>query len=309
MSEAMMPLSPDALHHRGLLFDLTKPATLSPEMFDDIWPYVDSVYTKLQQELLQQNGTVRVQKYECRLRKSKKSGAYTREPSSKKRRHSSIRDQYLCDVRIKVSRPIDSSNVIIEQLDDHTHTHDIEESFQIKKPSILVNCIKGEVVKNYSASQIFHALRGPGTAAGSERLESIGGSSLTRHTVGNLKRGISTDKRSLSHGISFDDDVLQAQALLTEQGWLFEVLQVRDSKNETRWGMVFAHPSRLHILKRRGWFTQFDATHKLNQWGHNVFSFLVRDEYNVWIPTAHLVVEHENGEIIAEGLKHIKQWY
>ena len=72
----MMPMSPDTLHRRGLLFDLTKPVTMSPEVFDKIWPYVDSVYTRLQQELLQQNGTVRVQKYECRLRKSKKPGVH-----------------------------------------------------------------------------------------------------------------------------------------------------------------------------------------------------------------------------------------
>ena len=305
MSEAMMSMSPDAIHYRGLLFDLTNPVTMSPEIFDQVWPYVDSVYTKLQQELLQQNGTVRVQKYECRLRKSRKPGANTRDSDSKvlKRRHSSIRDQYLCDVRIKVSRPIDASNVVIERIDGNTHTHDIEESFRIKKPSILVNSIKAEVVKNYTASQIFHALRGAGTAEGSERLESIGGSSLTRRGVKNLKRGIHTDKRSLSHGVSFDDDVLQARGLLTERGWLFEGLQVLDSKKEQRWGMVFAHPARLLILQRRGWFTQFDATHKLNHWGHNMFSFLVRNEHNVWIPTAHLVVERENGEIIAEGLR------
>ena len=63
ISEAMMPISTDALHHRAMLFDLTKPVTMSPKTFDEIWPYVDSVYTKLQQELLQAHGTVRVQKY------------------------------------------------------------------------------------------------------------------------------------------------------------------------------------------------------------------------------------------------------
>ena len=81
-----------------------------------------------------------------------------------------------------------------------------------------------------------------------------------------------------------------------------------DNRNQERWGLVFAKPSRLLILQRRGWFTQFDATHKLNCWNHNMFSFLVRDEHNVWIPTAHLVVERENGDIIAEGLRYIKQW-
>lgn len=77
---------------------------------------------------------------------------------------------------------------------------------------------------------------------------------------------------------------------------------------EQGWGLVFAQPTRLLTLQRRGGFTQFDATYKLNRWGHSMFSFLVRDEHSVWIPTAHLVVERENGEIIADGLKHIKQW-
>ena len=101
---------------------------------------------------------------------------------------------------------------------------------------------------------------------------------------------------------------MEARSLLSEREWLFEELQVVDSKKESRWGLVFAHPARLSVLARRGWFTQFDATHKLNQWGHNMFSFLVRNEYNIWIPTAHLVVERENGEIIAEKLKNIKKW-
>jgi len=54
-------------------------------------------------------------------------------------------------------------------------------------------------------------------------------------------------------------------------------------------GVGFVHPTRLLAPQRRGWLTQFDATRKLNRWGHNMFSFLVRNEHNVWIPTPHLV--------------------
>ena len=130
-----------------------------------------------------------------------------------------------------------------------------------------------------------------------------------RQDIVNSKRGVkSTDLRTLSNGRQFQDDVLDACHLLTERGWLYQELQIVDNHNEQRWGLVFAYPPRLQILQKRGWFTQFDATHKLNQWGHNMFSFLVRDECNIWIPTAHLVVERENGEIIAEGLKYIKLW-
>ena len=87
-----------------MLFELRKPVIISPEIFNEIWPYVDSVYSKLQQELLQAHGTVRVQKYECRLRKRLKSST-ARVADSKviKRRHSSMRDTDLCNVRIKVT--------------------------------------------------------------------------------------------------------------------------------------------------------------------------------------------------------------
>ena len=186
MSNAMMPIAPEALQYRTLLFDLSKPVTMTPEMFDEVWPYVNSVYTKLQSEMLRAYGTVRVQKYECRLRNSKKSSSAKEAPGNKviKHRHSSIRDQNLCHVRIKVSRPMDTNlPVTIERLDEHMHTHDIEESFQIKKPSILINCITTKVAKNYSASQVLHALRGAGTAEGAERLGDIGGSSLTRFVI------------------------------------------------------------------------------------------------------------------------------
>ena len=98
--------------------------------------------------------------YECRLRKSKKSQTAREATASDskviKRRCSSIRDPYLCNVRIKVSCFVDNTAVIVERIDQHIHTHDIEESFRIKKPSILTGFIKSEVVKNYTPAQIFH---------------------------------------------------------------------------------------------------------------------------------------------------------
>ena len=43
-SEAMMPIPTDALSYRTMLFDLSKPVTLSTELFDEIWSYIDSFY-------------------------------------------------------------------------------------------------------------------------------------------------------------------------------------------------------------------------------------------------------------------------
>jgi len=133
-----------------MLFELSKAVIIPPEIFNEIWPYVDSVYTTLQQELLQAHDTVRVQKYECRLRKSRKSStARVADGKVIKCRHSSMRDTDLCNVRIKVSCPVDGTSVTFERLDEHIHTHDIEGSFHTKKTSILLGYFKSEACKFY----------------------------------------------------------------------------------------------------------------------------------------------------------------
>ncbi|KAF8414676.1 hypothetical protein EV426DRAFT_671625 [Tirmania nivea] len=147
-----------------------------------------------------------------------------------KRQHSSIWDKHLCHIQIKVSKPVDGTAVTIERLDSHIHTHDIEESFCIKKPSILQGYLKSEAIKNYSAAQIYHAVRGASTHEGSEWLGKLGGSSLKQQDIVNLKREMkSSDLRTLPHGQQFQDDILQACSLLMERGWLFEELQIVDN--------------------------------------------------------------------------------
>jgi len=110
------------------------------------------------------------------------------------------------------------------------------------------------------------------------------------------------------NGTDFRADIDEARVLLTSKGWLFEEFSVLDSEKEPRWGMVFAHPSRLEILRRRGYLTQFDSTHKMNKWKHNTFSFLVRDEHGIAIPTAHCVVERENADALSKAMQAIKAW-
>ena len=109
---------------------------------------------------------------------------------------------------------MDGTTVTIERLDEHTHTRDIEESFRIKKPSILLGYIKSEAAKSCSAAEIYHAFR-----AGSERLGELGDSSLKRQDIVNLRRGMgsadlrapaSYPVRGLPHGKLFQDDVFHA---------------------------------------------------------------------------------------------------
>jgi len=131
-----------------MLLELRKPVIISPEIFDEIWPYVDSVYSKVQQELLQAHGTVRVQKYECRLRKSRKSTQLELLMARLLNFGIAVCEILTFAMSELRSHPVDGTSVTVERL-GHIHTHEIEESFRTKKPSILLGYIKSEACKFY----------------------------------------------------------------------------------------------------------------------------------------------------------------
>ena len=82
---------------------------------------------------------------------------------------------------MKISRLVEGNQTVaIERLDENTHSHDIEVSFRVNKPTMLLNLQRTEAAKNYPESHIYLAFRGAGILEGSTRLEQIGGVSLKR---------------------------------------------------------------------------------------------------------------------------------
>ena len=70
----------------GLRFYSVSLRRFSKQQYDACWPLISAVHTKLGGLLLQKNGTIDVQNYECRLRRSRKSGeALTPKDGVKKR--------------------------------------------------------------------------------------------------------------------------------------------------------------------------------------------------------------------------------
>ncbi len=90
------------------------------------------------------------------------------------------------------------------------------------------------------------------------------------------------------------------EALLAELRLSFETLTVkRKTDNLISHGIVFGKLSRLKILMRRGHLTIMDATHNTNCLHWRLFTVMVRHEYGNWIPKAHMLCEHEDGDIIS----------
>jgi hypothetical protein len=180
----MINVPEQADHYKEILFNLEKPVVLNAEQFDTFWPLVDSVWTKIGGITTQQNGTVEVQHYECRLRKSKKTGTNVAKKEGRvvKNRITSARVKDLCQVRMKTTRTLtEPITVTLERKDENTHTHSLEESFRLcGPPSAVKRIVREEASKDYTAAQIFHALKGAGKIEGSAALEAIGGASLKR---------------------------------------------------------------------------------------------------------------------------------
>jgi len=86
---------------------------------------------------------------------------------------------YLRNVRIRVSRPVDGTVVIIERLDEHTHTYDIEKSFRIKNQVYCGTISKLKQPKIIPQPK-YTMQSEVQVHIGSERLGELGGSPLKR---------------------------------------------------------------------------------------------------------------------------------
>lgn len=120
---------------------------------------------------------------------------------------------------------------------------------------------------------------------------------------------MSFDIRKPAHGTTIHDDWDKATAFLLKENYFCETIYTPSTNSTalTR-GLVFAHPSRLSVLSKRGYLTLFDSTHKVNVHGYNLFTFLCRNEYGIWIPGANCLVESENSDVLAEAMKCIYRW-
>ena len=93
--------------------------------FDEYWPLLSTVFTKIGALFVQQNGEVEVQKYEYRRRKSKKEESHHLEEFK-----NAMAKLFACqasDVRIETTRTVSAPvTITIQRLDENEHRHNLE---------------------------------------------------------------------------------------------------------------------------------------------------------------------------------------
>ena len=138
MTTSLIPIPENAIFWSDTLFKLSKPTILTADEFDAYWPLVS---TKIGGVLKQQNGDVEVQKYECRLRKSKTG---SRPPplkdGVKKRYGTTVRQPGLCQGYAYLAEPV---VVTIERMDEEQHQHDLDRSREVAPSSLAIQLAAG----------------------------------------------------------------------------------------------------------------------------------------------------------------------
>ena len=153
----MISVPSQADTYREMLFQLEKPVQLTQQEFDEFWPLVDTVWTKIGRNTTQRQGTIQVQHYECRLQKSKKTSTNVNEGRVVKPQMTAVQIKNLgCQARMKITRTILSGSepvmVFLERKDDAAHKHSIEEAFRLYGlTSIVKQVIATEANKNNNA--------------------------------------------------------------------------------------------------------------------------------------------------------------
>lgn len=177
MTEALTLISPEILEWRDKVFSLESEVVMTREIYDIVWPLVDSVYTFRQKDKMNGNATVQVSKGECRLRKSRKSSTAKETTVSGKRRNRAHK-QGSCNLGIRIDKFLEEGIVKIRRMNDDMHTHDIETSFKWKKNSFLKDLCRAERRKGHSTGEILNILKNQATPDVAGKMKAIGGSEI-----------------------------------------------------------------------------------------------------------------------------------
>jgi len=99
-------------------------------------------------------------------------------------------------------------------------------------------------------------------------------------------------------------DIKDSISFLQYQEYLVERYYI---SSYTTQGIVFAQVKQLERLRKYGWLTLMDSTHKTNKHDWQLFTLYIRDCYGCWNVGAHFFVSNEKCDTIATALKIIRK--
>lgn len=198
-----------------------------------------------------------------------------------------------------------------ETSDEHNHT--LQDVNDIKINSALKLTAGSEVAKGYRPAVIKQNMQSIKFEGKLEVLKIADGASFNLLIVHNVSRDFKKahpDQRLVGANLKWEDQLNECVDTLQAGGEdvLIKKLEATRLDGEKSFGIAFAKRSRLRTLMRRGHLTFMDFTHNANSLKWNLFTLMIRDEYSSWLSDAHMHASNEDGDLIDEFLRQIKQW-
>ena len=297
---------------RQRLFQLAEPVVLSQADWEIYWPFVDNVYAYRDKRPEKKDGS-QLSYWQCRLHRKSWQGS---RHAGVRQRHKGSRQGSVCNFVVHVTRRLGGSYEIRRApKHSNTHSHSLDESDAVKINSALRRQCQEQVTKGVNPAHIVTVLQGAERSSRAT-LEHAGGKYIDRQIVVNTAQGwrrSNPDKRFVGADNSWQEQVSDAKEWLEKTGYMVhqaDCLQppVKDKPAKRSNGLIFALPRCLDVLRRRGYLTLMDATHDMNGLRWYLFTAMVRDEINCWHPSAHMLCDAQDSNIISRFLLKLKHW-
>ena len=315
----VLSLPPGLFSLRQQAFHLNAQLVWTAEEFDQYWPFVDNIWVHNHTEPMTKKKTRKFYWY-CRLWKNDAD----KKTEGQGRRAKRMRITPPCPMKLAMIKHFDESdNLLTVTLNCHVskkndavneHNHTLEYLDTIKINSAIKLSAGQEVAKGYTPAVVNRNMQGVKYGGNLEALKIAGGLHFDLKAVHNAGKGfkkLNPDIRILGAKevweTQFDDcfDALQASG---EDVLSAKLKVARAVDGEFSHAIAFTKRSRLRTLMKRGHLTLMDSTHHTNHLKWKLFTLMIRDECGSWIPGGHMLASNEDGDIIAEFLRQIKQW-
>ncbi len=292
---------------RTRYFNIAEPFEITAEEFAVHWSQVDNIWSLLRVSESEHGNPWKA--YSCRLFKRSQSSTRKDGVSDKKRRRTKTRIERQCFAQIKTSFLADHMVRVERHGNSPDHTHSIDLSDIIKRPTSVRTLVVEEASKLYRPPDI--------TLAVQEMIktnfgENTGVEHLTRKEVANIRAKVQGSM--FTHLIGDKDYITDVQDAIghfkTNQYHVrqFHITQFITSKIvPDKQGFSFATQEQLQKLVKYGWLTLIDSTHNTNKWKWRLFTLYIRDGVGCWDVGGHIFVSTDDSETVAEGLKQIRQ--
>ena len=211
---------------------------------------------------------------------------------------------------MKLKKKIFDNHVEVERHGDcEQHCHSMEYADINKKNSAVRRNGGCEVSRGYRAGQVRATL-----TAQPALLEETGASYLSAQDLRNAGAKFQNENpnargQRLVTNVSWQTQRDEAEHWLLNNGYLAKnISSIRECDGETSEGLVFALPNRLEVLADRGMLSLMDATHDTNKLKWLLYTVMVRNQYGSFVPAAHLLTQKEDSDIVAVGLREIREY-